>query len=459
MNPRIRRYFVLVLLLIGVSLPAGYAVASGRTQIAMIVGVGLLGLLVLFRYGHRLPVIFMYLSTLCADSNVGPLIRGGDKLRWAVLGTIVLKEVTFWAFAKKVVVRLTSVHILFLALVLLGFASTVYSIDWGITFMRSGSVFLFYVAVFFYFWRCSGAGEDRRNLVSFVAAVVLAIYFAEVVYSVLRPEVATENGRLRGMRENPNGLGQLVMITLPFLMWSFLDRVPQRWVSSQSLALGIGLTLLILSGSRSSLLSVCISLPLLIYRLAPRYFVLTSLALLLGLMVTTAYEIRFLGPPAEMQGSVQRLFMADMGGREEAWPKAYEVGMKRPFFGHGFGTAVQSFGQLEFERHQGGYPHNFLLHILLDLGLLGVMCVLFLHGALGVCALRVLKASRHFDGVAVLSVAVYVSGTVNALFESWMYSAGSPSAFPYWLMTMIMVRYAYEVPSQFPALAPAGRYV
>ena len=56
-------------------------------------------------------MVFMYLSTLGADSNIAFLVGAGNKLRWAVLGAVVFKELSYWAHTKRAEIRMTSGHL------------------------------------------------------------------------------------------------------------------------------------------------------------------------------------------------------------------------------------------------------------------------------------------------------------------------------------------------------------
>ncbi len=449
---------MLFVLFLAVCLPAGYAVYRGLTSYALLIALGLVLLSFLMRSEYRLPVVLLYLVVLLADSHRPLLHIQGLKLRWVVLGILVVKEMTYWAFAKAIRVRLTAAHVAFAAFLALALASAVYSVDPELSFKRALSVLLFGMVVFLYFWRQTDRAQVRMDLAAFVASLVPVVYLAEAGYALLVPDHAFLGGRLRGLSGNPNGLGELVMITLPLVYWDLLRRRPggRRILAAGTLALGLGL--LVLSGSRASFLALGVAVLLMTYRLAPRYF----LGMLLAVAALFVLERTYHGPlsaapaPGAQPGLAERLAdYADPAGREEAWAKAWRMGLERPVWGHGFGTARQTFGELEFARHSGGYPHNFVLHVFLDLGFVGVAAVLVLHVVLISYAVRCLGRgrARAETGLPALAGALYLAGLANALFESWMFSAGSPTAFPFWLMAMFVIRYAVHPPGGAPRQA------
>jgi O-antigen ligase len=442
-----KKALVLLALVLGVSLAAGYAVIKGAGSLAVVGATGLLLLPFLLRSDYRLPVLLLWGSLLMADASHSLLREAGLKLRWVILGVLLFKELGCWAFRKNIYARFTGTHLVFGLFCLTAVSSAFLSVAPTLTFARSLSVGMFYLVIFFYFWRQCAEARTRRDLLSVIAAAVPAVYLLEVVWALAAPGTAWHGGRLRALSINPNGLGGLVMLTLPFLVWEGLRRGRRLPRAYLWLGLALGLALLVLSGSRASLAGTGVAVLLLVLRLRPAYFLAAALGVVMLGILAFFYGLgpAEVGARARRYGPVaDRLRVGELGGRTEAWRAALRLGGERPLAGHGFGTALQVLGGVEFRRHQGGYPHNFLLHAFLDLGALGVALVLLLHGTLLAAAGRCLRhdGPPGEQGAHLLATSLYLAGTLNAFFENWMFSAGSAMAFPYWLMTMLMVRYA-----------------
>lgn len=413
---------------------------------AFLTVIGMMVFTLIMRSDHRLPVILMYVSLLAADSNSHILGAYGLKLRWAIMGLLAFKEFDYWALRKHIRVRVTGAHLIFFLLLICAIISSVYSVDAKKSFSRSISVFLFFIVVFLYFWQQSNNSEARIKLVNFMAFFSPLIYFVEIMYCLLFPGAAWSDGRLRAMSGNPNGLGLIIMITLPFIYWYLLSDQKPKYKFYFYPAILVAISLLILSASRGSLIALSICMIIMTVKLVPKYVGYVILLFMAMIIVTTFYDIN--APSKGFDSTVvsQRFQKGGLTGRQEAWQKALEVGIEKPVFGHGFGTAADTFGSLEFKEHYGAYPHNFILHIFVDLGFIGVLLVAMLHLVL----LRYFYTvfSKQYTvvdkGLPYLVAGIYLAGFFNAFFESWMFSAGSPSAFPFWLMAMLMVRYAKD---------------
>lgn len=444
---RILTFFLLSI----VSVAVGYMIIKGMAYPAFLSAIGILLFALIMQSDHRLPVLLMYVSLLAADSHFDILRSYGLKLRWAILGVLVLKEVTDWAFSKQIKVRVTAAHVFFLFFLIYAMVSSLYSVNSTLTFSRGASVLLFYIVVFLYFWQHSFDSKSRIKLISFVALCSPLIYFAEVAFMFLYPGSSWSGGRLRCISGNPNGLGQIIMITMPMIYWYLVSEQKPRYKFYLIFGIIVGLVLLTMSASRGSLVSLSICILIITLKIVPKYFIGT---LLFSVFFAFAVIIYGLNKPVEEINKAkvaQRFEEGGLAGRQEAWEKAFNVGLEKPFLGHGFGTAMITFGTLEFKEHYGAYPHNFVLHTFVDLGLVGVVLVFLLHLVLLFYAVKVI--SNRFKGVdsgiPFLAVGIYLAGLFNAFFESWMFSAGSPSAFPFWLLTMLMIRYATDKTSRY----------
>lgn len=439
-----QRTALIALLLLMLSAPVIFFITRGESNLGVLAAVGLGVFVLILKSPYRLPVILMCLSVLMADSNHFMLAILGLKLRWAILGIILLKELVYWASAKEIRIRFTGVHFFLGLFLVLALSSAIYSVDSAITIQKAISLILLFGAVFLYFWRITQDSQTRHDLVCFIARLIPLLYLIEAGYWFLYPQAAYSHGRLRCLSGNPNGLGQLIMLTLPVLYWYLLSRQKPRYTLYMLAGMGLGLVLILLSASRGSFIGLSLAIMVITFKATPRHFFLLLLFALVLNMVqeygVSADQIEGLGGKS---GLAERFDATGMGGREEAWSVAIDVSLENPLLGHGFGTTDQTFGARTFRVHQGEHPHNFLLHMFVDLGGLGMGLVFFLHLTLLVYAVTLYlhRSVTGEDFLPLLATGLYLAGLFNASFENWMFSAGSPVAFPYWFMTMLMVRY------------------
>lgn len=439
--------FVLLLTL-AVAAPAGYGLVSQYSRFVVAAVLGGLMFLAVMRSDVRIPVILIYVCLLCADSNVHLLARYGKMLRWCVFGALAFKEITHWTFSRSIRFRMTPVHAVFLLLIAVAMISSTYSVDWLLTFKRSFSVLLFYIVVFIYFWRQMEHPENRIDMAEFLVRLVPIIYLIEVVYTVAVGDAAWYGGRLRGMRGNPNGLGLLIMMTMPLLVWALLVKRKGNLRAYALFGTAMGLVLLIMCSSRASIFGLALCLFIMSIRLMPRHvlFFVVGGAFLVMLVEARGYASGESRLARRVIEAVSRHGGGyPLAGREEAWARSLQLGMERYAGGHGFGTAEETFGRMEFDVHYGGYPHNFVMHIFVDLGIPGVILALLIQIILvyySVALMSVGPRLRSIEyGLPVVVVGMYAAGIFNAIFENWMFSAGSPGGFPFWLMAAMVTRY------------------
>ncbi|MHC4885103.1 MAG: hypothetical protein ACYTGH_08470, partial [Planctomycetota bacterium] len=182
MSPGLLRTAVVSLILLILSAPVTLFITRGQTNFAMLAAVGFGAFVLILKSPYRLPVILMCLSVLMADSNHWTLAAIGLKLRWAILGLLLFKELIYWAWAKEIRIRFTAVHILLGLFLILAISSAVYSVNPSLTFQKAISLILLFGVVFLYFWRITAQPEIRHDLVCFIAKLIPLLYLIEIGY-------------------------------------------------------------------------------------------------------------------------------------------------------------------------------------------------------------------------------------------------------------------------------------
>jgi len=211
-------------------------------------------------------------------------------------------------------------------------------------------------------------------------------------------------GRIRGIFGNPNSLATLVVLVLPFLLvgrW--------RWFGFAALLL------VVLSGSRAGAAACLIEIVVLLATTGRasmlRRVLLAGLimgTIWLGLSALHAPATTPLpGAPAQSpDASVLRL----EDSRSGQWQTALAVWRSAPAVGIGAGASQSD-------------PASSYLKLLMELGLVGLLAATPL----------LARLARTFVRGDRLITALAAGAAVNALFESWLFTAGSFYFLVFWL--------------------------
>lgn len=374
-------------------------------------------------------LIFMLCQTTAFADNA--ILKWG---RWFMLGI----------YAIPVAVRLLTqrpprrfrlldlVAVLFLTYALL---SATYSQAPDLTTQRAISLILLYIAAFWAIWDYA----DRRDEEQVIAPILAAATLIYAIGLMLIPFTATawqDDGRFRGILQNPNAVGLLTAILLPLVIW----RVSQyrRWFDLCLLA-AMGMSVA-LSGSRAG---VYVGLIAIVYMIGKSWTGKLLLILsVLGVALTLEYaSLEYVDSRTPLGRLVRTDKFARGSGRTEAWGLAWTLIQRQPWLGYGFGTedlAIEASGE-RLREAQGNYFHNAYLGMAYQLGAVG--CVLYF---LPLFALLAWSAHRSRGPSSPLLVralqAVVLCGLTAALFESWIYSVGNAFSFPFWVCVMLLVR-------------------
>lgn len=315
------------------------------------------------------------------------------------------------------------------------FASALYSVDPDITMMRTSTLLLMYVSLFWGIgWNLGSESEDT---------IVGALMNAGIVAFVLGPALAPlgktmwqSSGRYMGLFENPNSLGLLGALLLPL----FVERVLRRGNRKDWIFLSIIVVSVVLSGSRGGMLAGLSGATYVLHKSRERFFWAGVI-----LTVTLALWMSY-GPRLDdlWDNPIVRAESLESGsGRLEAWPVALDIISEKPFFGHGFGTEdsmfeMYGYGSSSFQEHQGAYFHNSYLGMAAQMGVIGAIAFF---GPLLAFTMRQIAGSWR-DRIVMPKhglQGVVVAGLVACLFESWIYSMGNCQAFPFWFSVMMLM--------------------
>jgi O-antigen ligase len=351
-------------------------------------------------------------------------------------------------------------------------ASTLWSTDPRLTLERTFSFGLALLAA-----AALGLGAARRpdaveRLLLSVLAGAVAVALAGLAVLVvahgdaLQAATATIPARYRGIGQNPNTDVMLFAVATPLATWlAVLGRGRRRLAGALALLLLVGS--IIGSGSRGALFTAALgALVLLVVYARGRRHQLLAVA---GVAVATAAAIglaqipqpdpsatgpsptacvrcklnpydadRYFRLEDELDAPAgpghpgqKRTFLASTG-RGQAWEGAIDQGEQRPVAGYGFGTEDHVFVD-RYYSFFGGSPENSYVGIFLQLGLVGLVLLLALAGALVWGAVQALRrlGPRERRVVAACS-AVLVTGLALGVVQSSLYSVGNTATIATW---------------------------
>ncbi len=425
------------------------------------------------------------LFLLLNHSYVGPLRAHLYHLRW--WPPVLLAAVAPFLFyqERRLPRRIYSLDLVVLGFLILAWASSIYSISPLLTFGRTGSVALLYLAVFWGVW----AGVDYMGARPIVNGFILAtaiVFIGNVVTLPLQDvEGALFGNRFRGFLESANTVGLYASFMLPLVLWAAAE---SQWRKSRyRWLLALLLVSLLLSQSRTGLAGTLVGGGYFLYHACPRQrkrlaivaavFVVMNVAWSQLVFRTEAPNLHWPWPAVLHAASVQpadhppravsseaadreppsfldrvragwerlkrnprNVNLADLGGRLWVWREGVKYVTERPLFGYGFGVEELIMKLHGFhEATYGNRFHNSFLGMALQLGQIGVVAF---YGPLVVLFVRERRSSLAYRQAPLRYAlrGLCLAALVMSCFESWIYAPGNAFAFPFWTSVMLLVR-------------------
>jgi hypothetical protein len=278
----------------------------------------------------------------------------------------------------------------------------------------------------------------KRGLQTVLILIALIVMMAPFSAYLLDDEnIFLHHGQFtqfKGFFNNPNVLGLLSMlIFFPLVGW---------WQESVTLKRrlllllwGIVLVMLLLSGSRASFVGL-VSGIIVLFALnqSMDYYTKRNIVLLLPLVMLILYfTLSF--------NVIPRFASTDTGLRPELAKRAFELGMRSPLWGVGFGADDLIAADRPYLQSIGVFSsgtHNSYMRLFIHLGLLGV--ILFGIGVFRILqsAVRLIRQEHPASIMLTSLVAAIIAGLVNAIFEEWLFGFGGAAAFPFWLFLAVL---------------------
>lgn len=409
-------------------------------------------------------------SFALGSTKVIPLLVIGRPLRWVALATLAVVAVGA-AAARMRRPRLLAAppFLLAAALVGLAFASALWSVRPSLTLARATTVAVLFGTVAALALATVDRPASIRRMLLGVLAGAAAVAVSGLILLVVEPDLAVEPvtaqypARFNGIGENPNTTAMLLALGLPLALWLLIE-ARSRLARGAAVALSLlFLGSIVASGSRGALLAgfagslvLVLSLPSKWRRrLALGIAVLAVFALAVALTQIPQPEA---APPAtgrdipsaptgrhaelalpleeEIGGertTVYRRSLFTSSGRFKAWRGAFDQALQRPLLGYGFGTEDRVFVD-RFYLFYAVRPENSYIGAFLQLGLVGL-------GLLSALVLVLLATALRARPEPLLAActAVFVSGLVLALTQSYLWSVGNIATASLWVCAFLIV--------------------
>lgn len=422
----------------------------------------------------------LVLSLAAASSNVKYLnIPFGRQLRWVVLAELLAVAVLLAASRGKrrsLVGAPLAGAAAAAALAALALVSTAWSPDARLTAARAVSLTLLFAAAGALAYAAAG---DRRVAELVLVAVLggaTLVALAGLVHLALSPEqavvaaTARQAARYNGLGANPNAMPVVLALAVPLAGWMLLYA---RRRAARGLAAAAGVLMvgsIVASGSRGALLAAfagLLALALTVARSRRRAAALAA-AVVAGLAVSllvmqlprpadrdppltpsaaqrtvdpAGAELLLpladeIGHPRSGELAPPRRLLSSLG-RARAWRGAIEQAGERPLLGYGFGTEERVFVD-RYYLFFAGRVENSYIGAALQIGVVGLVLLLALVALVLAGGLRAVRAPRSTRPLAAACLGVVVCGVVLAVTQSFLTSAGSVGAAPFWLCAFLI---------------------
>ncbi len=313
--------------------------------------------------------------------------------------------------------KLSPLHYLMLAVAAWSALSIFWTVDWNATVTRAGTYAQLLVAI----WMIWELVVVETRVLGFLQAYVLGALVASVdtIYNYMQGhsaaqlaavegEVSWETYRYSIAGVNENDLGLMLALSVPMIFYLLVSRRNPFVKLIAWIQLVAGVTAILLTASRGSLLAVIVGatmFPLVLFRL-PRYQRLFSAAAFAGLLACGAYFV-----PQSSWSRILELGSEFSEGtlthRTQIWAAGLEGFRERPFLGTGSGayaaTVVKAIDRPLV-------AHNTFLSTLVELGVVGALLLLALLVSMLYCALRLKYLERCLWITLLLTWAVGASG-------------------------------------------------
>lgn len=346
-----------------------------------------------------------------------------------------------------------SISIPILSFVFYALSSTLYSSAPLITMGRAVTFTTITIGLAAALWPVIRQQADAERILRLIALVMGLIILPGELYIFFPDSIGWHSsGRFRSTFWNPVTFSHLCALLLPLYWWIGIDRtIKSGWRLASKVMMGVLIMNIYLTGSRSGALALFFIILFLSWHFTSRrnrhlinWLILTTLtfAIVLNLSSFERYLTR---------GAALNNYYQITSYRFSTWQVGLTLWADSPVFGSGFGVIGNTDKRLLEGRSSshirsstaGLRLSNLYIETLASGGLIGAGLLLYLLFKSFMMFLRALKpANREKRLMMYMALAIFISGLILNLFETWIISAGSPFAMYWWLVLFLASRIA-----------------
>lgn len=262
-------------------------------------------------------------------------------------------------------------------------------------------------------------------------------------------------GQYAGYFGNQNMFGTFSALITPYVLFHWQAVARKRWEKWLDIGLlGVIFAGLYYSGSRNGLSSCLISIIV--------YFFVVNLQsrikiLMAGVCVIVAFSVSptlksdltsFVRKGTDKSGQVIDLStqLAEEK-RYEMWSGVLPLFFRQSLTGYGFASSHLLVFPFTKDEEAGRALHNSYLEIFGDLGFPGLillLLILYRVGTKGVALIQQ-RGDPLERQISAVFIAIFIAGSANAFFESWMFSVGNLTSLMFWGATSgVVARWAWR---------------
>lgn len=414
----------------------GYAISISETNIVITILLSIILTVILYPLDINRIILgtFIFLQ-LASSARQIPFFIIFKTLRWIPISILALRSLSLIFLKRQIYKNLSSVHYIFSLFFLYVLFTLYFSINPMVSLYRCIAYFLVFFGIFFVIWVFIDSTKKIYQIFSLfkkTSFIILIISFGLIYWE---KELVFINERFRGILGNPNDLGIICGIMIPYI---FYEKATNRTTLFRFIIYFLTFSIaLFLSGSRGGLAAAFIGASILFIQLGiKRVFLYTYILALIAYLIFISSYWNIIDLPTFRKN--KPIYGAlTMDERMEAWEVGWNLFKKRPILGYGFGTGdlVFSKSNIKFKYHQGAYVHNSYLQFLLDTGIIGTSLIIT---CLGVITYKGLKIRNYLYNeeakfLGFVFLAIFLAGCAHIFIESWLVSPGSTLTFLFWL--------------------------
>ncbi|WP_341531523.1 O-antigen ligase family protein (plasmid) [Nostoc sp. UHCC 0302] len=223
--------------------------------------------------------------------------------------------------------------------------------------------------------------KQQLQLLAYMFSLAI---FLSIIFGLLMPHYGImsdlHTGAWRGIYIHKNALGARMVTSTIVFLFLLIDNKKKYLLVGIGFFLGLSIVLLLLSKSTASIVNlVLILIALLIFKILRLRFILMIPVFICIAIAATSSSIWLMDNADALLLSIGK--NPTLTGRTAVWEFVWDMIQKRPWLGYGYGGFWQGWdGESSYIWFSTGWnpthPHNGLLALWLDLGLLGVLIYL-----------------------------------------------------------------------------------